>query len=204
MHPFFLPAILLLGLPAVLASSVANTAKSTNPILDILTNITDTSRSLSEQTSGPMDFNLDRQYKGSVRYYVKFIQDLNRTNKNFPQLPSGLDGGAENTTCDYFYKDFYRSQTRLPIDLAANCYTSGTKGSWCNYLVICLRTYIPLLAQVEEKIINTTPSCAAKLRARVGTIKSFQDQAVERIEKGRYYRELSFKVPAEGDGGVKG
>ncbi|KAG6148181.1 hypothetical protein E4U28_004981, partial [Claviceps purpurea] len=77
-------------------------------------------------------------------------------------------------------------------------------GSWCNYLVICLRTYIPLLAQVEEKIINTTPSCAAKLRTRVGTIKSFQDQAVERIEKGRYYRELSFKVPAEGDGGVKG
>ncbi|KAG6062675.1 hypothetical protein E4U32_002074 [Claviceps aff. humidiphila group G2b] len=197
MHPFLLPATLLLGLPAVLASSVAITAKSMNPILNILTNITDTSRSLSEQTSGPMDFNLDRQYKGSVRYYVKFIQDLNRTNKNFPQLPSGLNGSAEQATCDYFYKDFYRSQTRLPIDLAANCYTSGTKGSWCNYLVICLRTYIPLLAQVEEKIINTTPSCAAKLRTRVGTIKSFQAQAVEKIEKGRYYRELPFKVPAD-------
>ncbi|KAG6046173.1 hypothetical protein E4U17_006220 [Claviceps sp. LM77 group G4] len=197
MHLFFLPATLLLGLSAVLASSVANTAKSTNPILNILTNITETSQSLSEQTSGPMDLNADRQYKGSVRYYVKFIQDLNRTNKNFPQLPSGLNGSAEQATCDYFYKDFYRSQTRLPIDLAANCYTSGTKGSWCNYLVICLRTYIPLLAQVEEKIINTTPSCAAKLRTRVGTIKSFQDQAVERIEKGRYYRKLPFKVPAD-------
>ncbi|KAG5998241.1 hypothetical protein E4U52_001143 [Claviceps spartinae] len=197
MHSFLLPATLLLGLLAVLASSVAITAKSTNPILNILTNITDTSRSLSEQTSGPMDFNLDRQYKGSVRYYVKFIQDLNRTNKNFPQLPSGLNGSAEQATCDYFYKDFYRSQTRLPIDLAANCYTSGTKGSWCNFLVICLRTYIPLLAQVEEKIINTMPSCAAKLRTRVGTIKSFQAQAVEKIEKGRYYRELPFKVPAD-------
>ncbi|KAG6030625.1 hypothetical protein E4U19_000396 [Claviceps sp. Clav32 group G5] len=197
MHSFFLPAALLLGLPAVLASSVANTVKSTNPILNILTNITDTSRSLSEQTSGPMDFNPDRQYKGSVRYYIKFIQNLNRTNKNFPQLPGGLNGSAEQATCDYFYKDFYRSQTRLPIDLAANCYTSGTKGSWCNYLVICLRTYIPLLAQVEEKIINTTPSCAAKLRARVGKIKSFQDQAVERIEKGRYYKKLSFKVPTD-------
>ncbi|KAG5944202.1 hypothetical protein E4U59_007503 [Claviceps monticola] len=204
MHPFFLPATLLLVLPAVLASSVANTAKSTNIILGMLTSITDSSRSLSEQTSAPMDLDLDRQYKGSVLYYIKFIQDLNRTNENFPQLPSGLNGTAEKTTCDYFYKEFYISQTRLPIDLAANCYSSGTKGSWCNYLVICLRTYIPLLAQVEEKIINTTPSCAAKLRTRVKTIKSFQDQAVERIEKGRYYKKLPFKVPAEEDGRVKG
>lgn len=77
MHPFLLPATLLLGLPAVLASNVnvAITAKSMNPILNILTNITDTSRSLSEQTSGPMDFNLDRQYKarGPLSYILQKV-----------------------------------------------------------------------------------------------------------------------------------
>ncbi|KAG6298715.1 hypothetical protein E4U09_000584 [Claviceps aff. purpurea] len=148
-----------------------------------------------------MDIDPDRQYQGSVRYYVKFIQNLNRTNNNFPQLPNGLNASEQQATCDYFDRDFYRSQTRLPNDIAANCYTSGIKGAWCNYLVICLRTYIPIFEQVERKIINLTPSCATEQRVRMGTIRVFQDQAVAKIENGRYYRNISFTVPTEGDGG---
>ncbi|CCE30305.1 uncharacterized protein CPUR_04153 [Claviceps purpurea 20.1] len=201
MHSLLVPAILLLGVPGVLARAVAATAESTNPILSILTNITGTSESLSEQAGEPMDIDLDRQYKGSVRYFVKFIQDLNRTNNNFPQLPNGLNASEQRATCNYFDRDFYRSQTRLPNDIAAKCYSSGTKGAWCNYLVICLRAYIPILEQVERKIVSLTPRCALEQRIRMGTIRVFQGQAVVRIELGRYYRKLPFTVPAEGDGG---
>lgn len=100
---------------------------------------------------------------------------------------------------------FYLSQTNLPIALASNCYSSGIKGSWCNYLVICLRTYGPILADVEAKVIDNLPSCAARLRSRVTTIKTFQKEAVEKIERGRYYLKLPFTVPEAkwgGSGGV--
>ncbi|KAG5999628.1 hypothetical protein E4U43_001964 [Claviceps pusilla] len=189
---------LLLGLPAAVLASSAVTdvaVATTNPILNILTNITTTSKSLDEQTRKPMDFDTDRQYKASVLYYIDYIQNLNRTKKNFPVLSPKLSTSEEEQTCAYFNKQFYLSQTNLPIALASNCYTSGIKGSWCNYLVICLRTYGPILADVEAKVIDNLPSCAARLRSRVATIKSFQKEAVEKIERGRYYRKIPFTVP---------
>ncbi|KAG5926787.1 hypothetical protein E4U42_002955 [Claviceps africana] len=156
MHPFLLPAALLLGLPATCVL-----------MLEI------------------------------VVYYVNFIHSLNKTRRNFPKLAKPLSADEQQQTCSYFDYLYNRWQTRLPLGLASNCYTSGIKGSWCNYLVICLPAYAPILADVQAKVIGTLPQCTAQLQARVATIDVYQRQAEARIEAGRYYKAIPWTLPPE-------
>ncbi|KAG5980685.1 hypothetical protein E4U55_003767 [Claviceps digitariae] len=199
MHPFLLPATLLLGLPATALASSATARDvavvAANPILTILTNITDTSISLDDQTDAGKDINLDRQYGNSVLYFIKFIHDLNKTRNNFPVLATPLTASEQTDTCNYFEKEYYKAETNLPVALSNNCLSSAIKGAWCNYLVICLREFIPILADVEAKIISNLPSCTARLQSRVSAINVFQAEAVDKIEKGHYYINLPFSVP---------
>jgi len=59
---------------------------------------------------------------------------------------------------------------------------------------------MPVFADVVEKVISNLPSCAGGLRISTGVIKEFQDNAVKKIESGRYYVKFgNFTVPKTPD-----